>query len=200
MGLPWWLSGKESACNAEDLCLIPRSGRSPEGGHGNPLQYSCLKNPMDRGTWQAAVHRVAQSQTRLKWPSGSGSSRGVVKKWVMTAKEHVAFLGGGVIKMFQIWLSWWWHNFPYTLKLIELYAYNWYIFFMYELYLNKLLTGKNQVTTCHHLCPTFLLNKELSYMVHGFLPFPFIFNSTVLWLLMNINIVTHTVFLIAKDF
>ena len=113
---------------------------------------------------------------------------------------ELAFLGGGVIKMFQIWLSWWWHNFPYTLKLIELYAYNWYIFFMYELYLNKLLTGKNQVTTCHHLCPTFLLNKELSYMVHGFLPFPFIFNSTVLWLLMNINIVTHTVFLIAKDF
>ena len=40
--------------------------RSPGGGHGNPLQYSCLENPMDRGTWQAAVHRVAQSQTQLK--------------------------------------------------------------------------------------------------------------------------------------
>ena len=44
--------------------LIPGSGRSP--GHGNPLQYSCLENPMDRGAWQTAVHRVTQSQTRLK--------------------------------------------------------------------------------------------------------------------------------------
>ena len=42
---------------------IPGSGRSPGGGHGNPLQYSCLENPMDRGAWQAVVHRVAKSQT-----------------------------------------------------------------------------------------------------------------------------------------
>ena len=41
-------------------------GRSPGGGHGNPLQYAHLENPMDRGAWQAAVHRVANSQTRLK--------------------------------------------------------------------------------------------------------------------------------------
>ena len=45
---------------------IPGSGRSPRGGHGNPLQYSCLENPMDRGAWWAAVHGVAQSRTRLK--------------------------------------------------------------------------------------------------------------------------------------
>ena len=58
-GLPWWLSGEESAYNAgavEDAGLIPGSGRSPGGGHGNPLQYSCLENPMDRGTWWATVH------------------------------------------------------------------------------------------------------------------------------------------------
>ena len=42
---------------------LPGSGRFPEGGHGNPLQYSCLENPMDRGAWQAAAHRVAQSRT-----------------------------------------------------------------------------------------------------------------------------------------
>ena len=41
-------------------------GRSPEGGHGNPLQYSCLEKPTDRGAWQAIVHRVAKSQTQLK--------------------------------------------------------------------------------------------------------------------------------------
>ena len=52
--------GKESACNARDLGLIPGSGRSPGGGHGNPLQYSCLENPMDRGAWLATVHGVAR--------------------------------------------------------------------------------------------------------------------------------------------
>ena len=45
--------------------LIPGSGRSSGRGHGNPLQYSCLENPMDRGAWQATVHRVAKSQIRL---------------------------------------------------------------------------------------------------------------------------------------
>ena len=45
---------------------IPGSGKSPGGEHGNPLQYSCLENPMDRGVWWAAVHRVAKSRMRLK--------------------------------------------------------------------------------------------------------------------------------------
>ena len=45
---------------------IPGSGRSPGGGHDNPLQYSCLENPMDRGAWQATVHLVSKSRTRLK--------------------------------------------------------------------------------------------------------------------------------------
>ena len=60
-----FLSGKESTCNAGDLGLIPGSGRSPGEGNGNPLQYSCLENPMDRGAWRAADHRVEKSQTLL---------------------------------------------------------------------------------------------------------------------------------------
>ena len=52
--------------DVRDVGLIPRSGKSPGGGHGIPLQYSCLVNPMDIGAWQATVHRVAQSQTQLK--------------------------------------------------------------------------------------------------------------------------------------
>ena len=48
-GLPWWLSGKESAYSAGDLGSIPESGSPPGGGSGNSLQYSCLENPMDRG-------------------------------------------------------------------------------------------------------------------------------------------------------
>ena len=57
--------GKESAHNAADPGSIPGSGRSPGEGNGNPLQYSCLENPMDRGAWQAIVHGVAKSRTGL---------------------------------------------------------------------------------------------------------------------------------------
>ena len=64
-GLPWWLNGKEYTCSAGDTGSIPGSGRSPGGGHGNPLQYSCLENPMDTGAWRATVHGVEKSQTRL---------------------------------------------------------------------------------------------------------------------------------------
>ena len=65
LGFPDSSSYQESACNAEDLGLIPGSGRSPGEGNGNPLQYSCLENPMDRGAWRATVHGAAESQTRL---------------------------------------------------------------------------------------------------------------------------------------
>ena len=71
-GFPGSASGKEPVCqavSAGDITsggLIPGSGRSPGRGHGSPLQNSCLENPMDRGAWQAAVHRVAKSQTRRK--------------------------------------------------------------------------------------------------------------------------------------
>ena len=54
---------KVSACNAGDLGLIPGWGRSPGEANGNPLPYSCLENPMDRGAWQAGVPGVAKSQT-----------------------------------------------------------------------------------------------------------------------------------------
>ena len=64
-GFPSGSDGKEYACNAGDLGLIPGLGRSPGGGHGNPLQYSCLENPTDRGPWWATVHGVTKTQTRL---------------------------------------------------------------------------------------------------------------------------------------
>ena len=61
MGFPGGSEGKASACDAEDPGLIPRSGRSPGEGNGNPLQYSCLENPMDRTAWWATVHGAAKS-------------------------------------------------------------------------------------------------------------------------------------------
>ena len=60
---PGGSDGKASAYSAGDLALIPGSGRSPGGGNGNPLQYSCLENPMDGGDWLATVHGVSKS-----WP------------------------------------------------------------------------------------------------------------------------------------
>ena len=67
---------KNTLANAGDIRemgLIPGSGRSPGGGHGNPLQYSFLENPMDKESWQATVHRVAKCWTRRKRPSGEGN-------------------------------------------------------------------------------------------------------------------------------
>ena len=65
MFFPGGSESKESAFNAGDLGSIPGLGRSLGEGHGNPLQYSCLENPMDRSPWWATVHGVTKSQTRL---------------------------------------------------------------------------------------------------------------------------------------
>ena len=69
VSFPWGTSfpggsgGQVSACSAGDPGSIPGSGRSPGEGNGNPLQYSCLENSMDRGAWQATIHGVAKSRT-----------------------------------------------------------------------------------------------------------------------------------------
>ena len=66
MGVPPWLSSKESTCNAgaaRDPGSILGSGRSLGGGDGNPFQYSSLENPMDRGAWQTTIFRVAKNRT-----------------------------------------------------------------------------------------------------------------------------------------
>ena len=64
-GLLRWLSDKESPAKQEVPASISGSGRSPRQGNGNPLQYSCLGNPMDKGAWWTTVHGVAESQTGL---------------------------------------------------------------------------------------------------------------------------------------
>ena len=83
-GFPGGSEGKESACNVGDPGSIPGSGRSPGEGSGNPLQYSCLENPMHRGAWWAAVHGVAKSQAQLgdythrlagSWEGGDGEEK-----------------------------------------------------------------------------------------------------------------------------
>ena len=79
-----WLSGKEFTGKSGvtgDVGLILWSERSPGVGNSNPLQYSCLENPMDRGAWQATVHRVAKSQTRVKHLASTHASPGAEWCW-----------------------------------------------------------------------------------------------------------------------
>ena len=69
VGLPWWLGGRESGWQCRslgDAASIPGLARSPGGEHDNPLQYSSLENPMDRGAWRITVHRVAKNRLWLK--------------------------------------------------------------------------------------------------------------------------------------
>ena len=66
MGFPGGSAVKNPPLNAGDMGSVPGSGRSPEERNSNSLQYSCLENPIDRGAWQAMVHRVAESQTGLR--------------------------------------------------------------------------------------------------------------------------------------
>ena len=62
-GLARWLSGKEPPASEGDTGLVPLLGRCPREGNGNPLQYSCLGNPTDRGAWQATVHGVTKADS-----------------------------------------------------------------------------------------------------------------------------------------
>ena len=83
--IPQWLSGKESACNAEDLGLIPGLGRSPGEENDYALWYSCLENSVDRGAWWATVHGVAESDVT------EHTQKNCLKKWTIIFK-NVCFL------------------------------------------------------------------------------------------------------------
>ena len=88
---------KSPPANARDVGLIPGLGRSPREGNGNPLQYSCLENPMDRGAWWATIHRVTKSWTWM-------STIRIINLWngKMTCQSHLSFTKN----------DYWWHFVP----------------------------------------------------------------------------------------
>ena len=97
LGFPGGSDGKKSACNVGNPGLIPGLGRSPGEGNGNPLQYSCLEDPMDRGAWWATVHGVTKS-----WTQQSG--------WAHTDKYCICKMQWNIhhiSKVFQVWFNWW---------------------------------------------------------------------------------------------
>ena len=94
-GFPGGTVVKNPPANSGDIRdkgSISGSGRSPRGGHGNPLQYSCLENPMDRGVWRATVHKVAKSWTRLMWLSTAHGTclvfNGIINKMMLMYKRE----------------------------------------------------------------------------------------------------------------
>ena len=108
MGFPGGANGGAPA-NAgrdrRDTGLIPVSGRSPGGGHGNPFQYSCLENPMDREAWWATVHRVAKSRTRLKQLSlARPKLKASASQW-QTRPRSTGLGEGGEKKKNSLWHS-----------------------------------------------------------------------------------------------
>ena len=117
LGFPGVSDGKESACSAGDLSSVSGSGTSPGGGHGNPLQYSCLENPMDGGAWRATVSGVAKSQTRLSdWAkhsvfTGVGIwSNWEAGSWLLMIRGPLAMVKKGLSQL-QSW-PWFWVLLP----------------------------------------------------------------------------------------
>ena len=114
LSFPGGSDGKASVYNMGDLGSIPGSGRSPGGGNGNTLQYSCLENPMDGGTWWAIDHGVAKSQTQLSkftslhewWKPALILEKHFLmqeNKTVVTAKSYHLYPGTGVVGIKWVW-------------------------------------------------------------------------------------------------
>ena len=94
-----------STGDIRDVGSVPGSGRSSGGRHGNPLQYSCLENPMDRGAWQVIVHGITKSRTWLKWLSKQSSPSPSSRSWWWTGKTGV-LQSMGLQRVRHDWLNW----------------------------------------------------------------------------------------------
>ena len=91
-GLPWWLSSKKSTCQAGNTCLIPGWERSLGKGNGNPFQYSCLENPMDKGAWWATDHGISKEldTTKQQQQYVLCLSKSIIHSWQTTGRNVYA--------------------------------------------------------------------------------------------------------------
>ena len=122
VGKSWWesfyifhMDFTGGATGGEPVCQCRRHkgwgfnpwfGKNPGGGHGNPFRYSCLGNPIDRGAWRAAVHRVTKSQTRLKWLS-MHACIDFRLDWFWTKKKKILRLWHFLDYKIECKISWW---------------------------------------------------------------------------------------------
>ena len=132
-----------SVGDVRDMSLIPGLGRSPGEGHGNPLQYSCLENPMDKGPWQVKFHGAAQSRTRLKWFSTHRkqlSMLACIWATVHRGSRSQTWLNDWTHTQTDTWE--WNHDYLYFTKLCVIsfpMFYSFHIVFAFLLFYNKLL-------------------------------------------------------------
>ena len=100
LGFPGGSDGNESTCNAGDLGSIPGLGRSPGGGHGSPLQCSCLENPVDGGAWQATVHGITERQTGLSDSAQPSTAECDTGRPLLARRRPCCFSAGALKPLF----------------------------------------------------------------------------------------------------
>ena len=151
-GFPGDLDGRESACNAGDWGWLPGCGRPPGGGHDNPLQYSCLENPMDRGAWRAPVS-------------------GIEKSWTRVSDYHSLFLSILLPSSFRI--HWWFSSGP--INVCWLYSdVSFFYCFFYFLFLSGLCSVKKSFSSHPP-------SSSVSVGTHGFFSSSVCFCSYLFW-------------------
>ena len=116
---------KNPPASAGDMGSIPGSGRSPGTGHGNPLQYSCLGNPMDRGAWWAAAHGVTKNQTQLNNYTITTTNKGAKSKMKVTIRWLRCFVTKGQSGLFFLLSTCWWSQSPVLFQYREHHAGIW---------------------------------------------------------------------------
>ena len=145
--LPRWCRGKESACQCRKrkVCSsIPGSGRSPGAGNGNPFQYSCQGNPMDRGAWWATVHGVSKSQRQLST---------LIKNFIKVFNTIISFQISYCLKIIKLFYSWFT---PVSIQIDEFFVFDCYL--TWGSFILKLYPTPFTATTISHVLE--LLEKQ----------------------------------------
>ena len=156
LGLPKWSAVKNPPANARDAGSIPQSGKSPGGGNGNPLQYSCLGNPMDRGAWWATIHGVTKESdmterlnTNSQLCPGLGEAASAHGSDLRVVFPEYSFKGALSLTLCVIILSFFLHGKNHHLKLSCSFLH----LPVYCLFRKKVPVGRNLLLLWPHSSP-----------------------------------------------